>query len=67
MSCKQSDQKKSEEKLLLLCNPEASQTALWKKTTFYTLSERRLKKKKAELKFALDLAAAGLNPDPLTP
>lgn len=52
---------------MLLCNPEASQTALWKKTTFYTLSERRLKKKKAELKFALDLAAAGLNPDPLTP
>lgn len=63
LSCKQSDQKKSEEKLLLLRNPEASQTALWKKTTFYTFSERRFKKKKAELKFPLDLAAAGPNLD----
>lgn len=53
---------------MLLCNPEASQTALWKKTTFYTFSERRFKKKKkAELKFPLDLAAAGPNLDPFTP
>lgn len=34
---------------------------------FLHFIRKEIKKKKAELKFALDLAAAGLNPDPLTP